>query len=257
MGTRLSVDPSTVTIDNRYYDDIHDRWWSTGEGPVAGLHAMNPTRASYFESALATRRPLAGTRILDVGCGGGILAEELARRGADVTGIDFSVSSLAAANRHASRTGATGVRYAACDALALPFEAGSFDAIVSSDFLEHVPDLGRCVGEMSRVLKPGGVLAFDTINRTLISWVIVIGVLEVLTRRVPRHTHDRRLFVKPRELEAALRDAGLTLVETRGLSPKGFPLANLVKVWRGFDLRFAVTNDRNVSYLGYATKPSA
>lgn len=256
MATRLSVDPSSVTIDNRYYDDIHDHWWSTGEGPVAGLHAMNPVRAGYFESALATRRPLAGTRILDVGCGGGILAEELARRGADVTGIDFSVSSLAAANRHAAKASVRpAVRYAACDALSLPFADASFDAVVSSDFLEHVPDLGRCVREMSRVLVPGGVLAFDTINRTLLSWVIVIGVMEVLTRRIPRHTHDRRLFVKPFELESALREAGLHLVETRGLSPRGFPLANLVRVFRGFDLRFAVTNDRNVSYLGYATKP--
>ena len=252
MSGRLSVDPSSVTIDNRYYDDIGDAWWQTRQGPVAGLHAMNPARAGYFEKALG---PLGGLRILDVGCGGGILAEELARRGADVTGIDMSVSSLAAANRHAALgPSRSSVRYAASDALALPFADASFDAIVSSDFLEHVPDLGRCVREMSRVLKPGGVLAFDTINRTFLAWVIVIGVMEVLVRRIPRHTHDRRLFVKPSELAAALSAAGLTLVETRGLTPEGNPLANLVRVARGFDLRFAVTRDEKVSYLGYATK---
>lgn len=252
MSGRLSVDPARVTIDNKYYDDIGDAWWHTRQGPVAGLHAMNPTRAGYFEKVLG---PLKGRTLLDVGCGGGILAEELARRGADVTGIDMSVSSLAAANRHAA-AGATrdSVRYAASDALALPFADASFDAIVSSDFLEHVPDLGRCVREMARVLKPGGVLAFDTINRTFLAWVIVIGVMEVLVRRIPRHTHDRRLFVKPSELESALSAAGLALVETRGLSPEGNPLANLVRVARGFDLRFAVTSDENVSYLGYATK---
>lgn len=256
MSGRLSVDPSSVTIDNRYYDDIGDAWWQTREGPVAGLHAMNPARAGYFEKALSRgRESLQGMHVLDVGCGGGILAEELARRGADVTGIDMSVSSLAAANRHASAMSPRlAVRYAACDALALPFADASFDAIVSSDFLEHVPDLGRCVREMARVLRPGGVLAFDTINRTFLAWVIVIGVMEVLVRRIPRHTHDRRLFVKPSELAAALTAAGLTLVETRGLSPEGNPFANLVRVARGFDLRFAVTADEKVSYLGYAVR---
>lgn len=259
MSGRLSVDPSTVTIDNRYYDDIGDAWWSTRRGPVAGLHAMNPARAGYFEKALTRGgRSLRGLSVLDVGCGGGILAEELARRGADVTGIDLSVPSLAAAHRHAAQSGATiSVRYAASDALALPFADASFDAIVSSDFLEHVPDLGRCVREMSRVLRPGGTLAFDTINRTFLAWVIVIGVMEVLVRRIPRHTHDRRLFVKPSELAAALSAAGLSLAETRGLSPEGNPLANLFRVARGFDLRFAVTSDETVSYLGYATKPSS
>lgn len=258
MSGRISVDPSTVHIDNRYYDHIGDAWWSTRTGPVTGLHAMNPTRAAYFEKALASRgRSLAGMALLDVGCGGGILAEELARRGADVTGIDMSVSSLAVANRHAG-TGASrpAVRYAAGDALALPFADASFDAIVSSDFLEHVPDLGRCVREMARVLKPGGVLAFDTINRTFLSWVIVIGVLEVVAGIVPRHTHDRRLFVKPAELAAALREAGLDLVETRGLTPEGNKLVNFFRIMRrGFGLRFTVTDDLNVSYLGYATKP--
>lgn len=265
MSSRLSVDPASVRIDNDYYDHIGDDWWSTTRGPVSGLHAMNPTRARYFEKALShDGRKLAGAHVLDVGCGGGILAEELARRGASVTGVDRSIVSLLAAQRHAhgpARPAQTfdlrppEVRYAGADALALPFTDAAFDGVVTSDFLEHVPDLGSAVREMARVLKPGGVLAFDTINRTFLAWLIVIGVMEVLLRKIPRHTHDRKLFVTPSELVAALSGAGLSLIETRGLSPAGSPLANLVRAARG-TLEFAVTDDQNVSYLGFATKPA-
>jgi 2-polyprenyl-6-hydroxyphenyl methylase/3-demethylubiquinone-9 3-methyltransferase len=265
MSSRLSVDPASVQIDNDYYDHIRDDWWSTKRGPVSGLHAMNPTRVGYFEKVLSYGgRKLTGAHLLDVGCGGGILAEELARRGASVTGVDRSITSLSAARHHAHGSARRAhplglrppdVRYAGADALALPFADAAFDGVVTSDFLEHVPDLGSAVREMARVLKPGGVLAFDTINRTFLAWLIVIGVMEVLLRKIPRHTHDRRLFVTPSELAAAVYGAGLSLVETRGISPAGFPLANLVRAARG-TLQFTVTNDKSVSYLGFATKPA-
>src|SRR5689334_17245251 len=118
-GSRLQVDPKSIRIDNAYYDDLGDGWWTTRGGRVDGLHAMNPTRANYFEQHLARGRALTGLALLDVGCGGGILSEELARRGAHVTGVDLSVRSVQAARRHAP--GGAVLRYAASDALHLPF----------------------------------------------------------------------------------------------------------------------------------------
>ena len=252
MKARSRVDPSTTRIDNAYYDRLGDEWWSrTGE--VGGLHAMNPARADYFQRSFERDgRSLAGQRLADIGCGGGILAEELSRRGASIVGADRSAPSLAAAKRHAS--GADAPRYVCADAMALPFATASFDGIVSSDFLEHVHDLDAVAVEMARIVRPGGVIAFDTINRTFRARLVAIGVMEIVARRIPRHTHDASLFIRPEELKESFARAGLDVKEIRGLSPVGNPLRNLVAAIRNTPLRFAVTDDTSVSYLGYATK---
>jgi 2-polyprenyl-6-hydroxyphenyl methylase/3-demethylubiquinone-9 3-methyltransferase len=252
MPGRAQVDPHSTRIDNAYYDRLGDEWWST-TGNVSGLHAMNPARADYFQKAFeANGQSLAGLRLLDVGCGGGILSEELSRRGARVVGADRSAPSLIAAQRHAQGEGRPG--YACADAGSLPFADASFDGAVSSDFLEHVHDLDLVAREMARVVKPGGVIAFDTINRTFYSKLVVIGVMEIVARRIPRHTHDAKLFIRPDELRASFSRASLAVREIRGLGPVGHPLANLAAVLRNKPLRFAVSDDTRVSYVGWAVR---
>ena len=253
MSGRARVDPSSTHIDNVYYDRLGDEWWSA-TGEVSGLHAMNPARADYFQKAFeAGGGSLAGLRLLDVGCGGGILSEELVRRGARVIGADRSAPSLIAARRH-SAGAESSPGYACADAGALPFPDGAFDGAVSSDFLEHVHDLDLVAREMARVVKPGGVIAFDTINRTFFSKLVVIGVMEILARRIPRHTHDAKLFIRPDELRASFARASLEVQEIRGLGPVGNPLRNLATVIRNRPLRFAVSDDIRVSYLGWAIR---
>jgi len=249
MASRAQVDPSTTRIDNVYYDRLGDEWWST-EGRVGGLHAMNPARVDYFARGISASIPLAGARVLDLGCGGGLVAEEMAKLGALVTGVDRSIPSLRAAHRHSRDP-----RYAGADALCLPFRDATFDALITSDFLEHVHDLDACAREIARVVKPGAPVVFDTINRTLHAWLVVIVIMEVLTKRIPRHTHDRSLFVKPQELRESFARAGLDVSEIRGLTPTGSHLANLRDVFTpGRQLSFAVSGDTSVSFVGTARK---
>lgn len=254
--TRARVDPSTTRIDNEYYDALGDEWWDP-RGRAGGLHALNPARTQYFLRSIEAGigRPLAGARVLDVGCGGGLVAEVLAKAGARVAGIDRSRVSLQAARRHHD-TGPDSPGYACADAEALPFPDAAFDAVVSSDFLEHVHDLDAVVREMSRVVRPGGVVAFDTINRTLRARLVVIGLLEVVLRRIPRHTHDAKLFVKPAELRDAFARAGLAVREVRGLGPAGSPLAALRGILRG-EPCFAIVDDTAISYVGWARRADA
>lgn len=253
MTDRSRIDPRTTRIDNAYYDRLGDDWWSR-TGDVGGLHAMNPVRTDYFARALAAAGVgLPGARLLDLGCGGGLVAEEMARRGATVTGIDRSIPSLAVAARHGASLAAA-PRYAGADAAALPFPDAAFDAVITSDFLEHVHDLDAVAREIARVVRPGGAVAFDTINRTFLSRLVVIGVMEVVARRIPRHTHDWKMFITPDELRASFGRAGLEVREIRGLSPQGNPLANLARAIRNRPITFAVTPDLRASYLGWALR---
>jgi 2-polyprenyl-6-hydroxyphenyl methylase/3-demethylubiquinone-9 3-methyltransferase len=246
---RSQMDPARTLIDNVYYDRLGDDWWSR-EGQVGGLHAMNPARADYFHRAIeALGRPLAGARLCDVGCGGGILAEELARRGAVVTGVDRSIPSLGVAHRH----GKGAVRYAGADAGTLPFADAAFDGVVTSDFLEHVHDLDGVSKELARIVKPGGFVCFDTINRTFLSRVIVIWVMEIWLKKIPRHTHDWKMFITPDELTASFAKAGLEIKQFRGIQPAGNPIGALLRARRNA-LTFETGFDRRVSYVGIALK---
>jgi 2-polyprenyl-6-hydroxyphenyl methylase / 3-demethylubiquinone-9 3-methyltransferase len=247
------------SIDNTLYDRLGDAWWAP-RGPMAGLQQLNPVRAAYFESVCAsTLRPhgprLAGLRILDVGCGGGFLAEALARAGADVSAVDRSVPTIEAARRHAA-SAKLAIDYRSTDALALPYTEGEFDAVVSSDFLEHVSDqLEPVLAEQTRVLRPGGLLGFETINRTLLARVVLIWLAQDLLRVVPRHLHDARLFVSPDTLAGTLGRLGLRVIDLQGIVPARGPLAFL---WGYLTRResggFRLGRRTAVSYIGYALR---
>jgi 2-polyprenyl-6-hydroxyphenyl methylase / 3-demethylubiquinone-9 3-methyltransferase len=238
-------------IDNRWYDNLGDKWWERS-GPVGALHDMNPARFDYFQRVLG---PLKGLRVLDVGCGGGLLAECFSEAGAVVTGCDLSFGSLIAARRHGKFSRAP-ADYVASRGESLPFAHSSFDAVVSSDFLEHVTDLDRVLVECARVLKRSGMFLYETINRTLKARLIVIWLFERVLRVIPKHTHDPAMFIVPRDLHAAMARHSLSNRETLGLVPSAGLLgafSSLVSTGRIGAFRVDSRN-LSISYLGYGEK---
>ena len=258
-------------IDNAIYDRIAADWWSDDSFMALLRNAVNAPRFAYFHEALVQRfsRSPQLLSVLDVGCGGGLLAERFAAIGCDVTGIDRSVPTLNAARTHATSLGLS-IRYEEGSAQKLPFKDAQFGVVCCCDVLEHVEDVDSVVGEIARVMKPGGIFFFDTINRTWLSKLLAIKFAQdwALTRLVPRNVHVWEQFIRPQELAASLERHGLTAHEFAGLSPAMNPfkaLASLVqlKLGRisfadlGNVLALAKSNDLSLSYMGFAARPSA
>jgi len=203
-------------------------WWDP-EGPMAGLHALNPVRIDYLLRRICAhsgrdaqlRRPLAGLRILDVGCGGGLLAEPLARLGAEVTAIDASAPAIAVARAHAAEAGlAIDYRAVETGELARQLAASGtapFDAVLAMEIVEHVAAPQQFMTECAALLRPGGFLAAATLSRTARAFALAILGAEYLLRLVPPGTHDWRKFLKPHELARLMRRAGITLTDTAGM----------------------------------------
>jgi 2-polyprenyl-6-hydroxyphenyl methylase / 3-demethylubiquinone-9 3-methyltransferase len=248
------VPPARCSIDNEYYEAMDELWWDPA-GPAAILHAINRPRVDFYLRQLGD---LHGRLVLDAGCGGGLVARELATAGATVVGLDRSLGSLGVARRAAARTPGL-FRPTQGRLERLPFADGAFDAVVAADVLEHVPDLPAAVAELARVLAPGGRLVFDTINRTPWAWFTAVFGLERWLRVVPRGTHDWRLFIRPAELDRLLRAGGLEAVAVEGLTSRVGP----TDVARGLLTRrlpipaFTTGNDRRASYLGFYRKAPA
>ncbi|HEX3132418.1 MAG TPA: bifunctional 2-polyprenyl-6-hydroxyphenol methylase/3-demethylubiquinol 3-O-methyltransferase UbiG [Planctomycetota bacterium] len=204
-----------VTNDLGIYDREADHWWRS-VGPFATLRHLNPPRFRFFDRFVPA---WAGLRVLDLGCGGGLTAEVLAERGATVIGVDRSLPSLRVAHRHAAGDFAIG--YAGGDARALALANGSVDVVVCVDVLEHVPSVPQVLAECARVLKPGGWLLFDTINRTWLARLVVVWLLERVVRTIPRGTHDWRMFITPAELRTHLAASGFGDLTLRGFDVVG------------------------------------
>jgi 2-polyprenyl-6-hydroxyphenyl methylase/3-demethylubiquinone-9 3-methyltransferase len=242
-------------INNHIYDNFGESWWQP-EGAARLLHELNPVRFDYFLGNLGGRKKLDGLKLLDVGCGGGLLAEEFARAGAKVTGVDLSASSLAVARCHALEQGLS-IEYLQATAEHLPFPAESFDVLVCCDFVEHVSDrLDVFLIEMARVLRPGGIFLYDTINRTLASRLIAIWILQDWLQLVPRQTHIWQMFVKPAELESALQKAGISPLNSVGLLPASDPFRVVYNVlFQGKIGGFRVSaKQKAFNYLGYGSR---
>ncbi len=219
------------------FDDFS--WWD--ERDV--LTQITPARLGYLQSVAGD---LAGRRVLDLGCGGGMLAEPLARAGARVCGIDVSRNAVAAAREHARHSG-LGIDYLRAAAEELPFGAGSLDLVVAFDVLEHVDDLARVVQEIARTLRPGGRLIYETMNRTVLGRVVAIWIGEHLWRGgPPKGTHDWHKFIKPHELVGLMGRYGIANLETRGFMPVGID--------RKGRLRMALVPYQGLSYVGYGVR---
>lgn len=201
-------------------------WWDP-EGNFRPLHRLNPARLGFIRDRLrahfgmagsqgAAAKPLKGLRLLDVGCGGGLLAEPLARMGAQVTAIDAAEESVAAAKQHAKAVGLE-IDYRAVTAEELAAGGETFDAVLSLEVVEHVADVPGFLATLSSLVRPGGALLLSTLNRTPKSFMLAIVGAEYLLRWVPRGTHDWKRFLKPSELAAALRPEGLEVTALSGL----------------------------------------
>ena len=230
--------------DLTIYDKVADRWWSDVIRWVHTLKNLVPGRLKWFDRQIDWQ----GKAVLDLGCAGGFMAEALAARGAHVTGIDPAADAIDAARAHARATGLR-IGYDVGVGEALPYDDSSFDAIVCVDVLEHVADLNKVLSEVARTLRPGGVFLFDTINRNLLARLATITLAEDILRLLPRGTHDPAMFIKPRELRAAMQGAGLVPGAMTGLGPR--------RINRRFDLIFGPLPLTAILYMGIARKPLA
>jgi len=215
-------------------------WWDPA-GEFAALHAINPLRLDWIERQC----PLAGRRVVDVGCGGGILAEAMARKGADVLGIDLADKSLKVAQLHALETETPNLAYRPVAAEALAEErAGQFDLVTCMEMLEHVPDPASVVAACARLLKPGGTACFSTIHRNPKAFLLAIVAAEYLLRLVPRGTHQYARMLRPSELARFGRAAGLAPTASSGLAYN--PLTR----------RYHLSDDTSVNYMLAMTRPA-
>jgi 2-polyprenyl-6-hydroxyphenyl methylase/3-demethylubiquinone-9 3-methyltransferase len=229
--------------DLTIYDRVAEDWWSDDVRWVRTLKNLVPGRLAWFDRHIDWE----GQDVLDLGCAGGFMAEALARRGAQVTGIDPASIAIDAARRHARQEGLR-IGYDVGVGEALPYDADGFDAVVCVDVLEHVADLNKVISEVTRVVRPGGLFLFDTINRNFVARLATITVAEDLLRLLPRGTHDPAMFIKPRELRHAMQGAGLVPGPVTGLGPRG--------VNRRLDLTFGPLPLTAILYMGVARKPS-
>lgn len=233
MNPTLNADPAELAK----FSDLAHRWWDP-ESEFRPLHQINPLRLGWIDSQAG----LAGQTVLDIGCGGGILSDSMARKGAQVTGIDLSVKALRVAQLHALEANTPNVHYREVSAEALALEQpGSFDVVTCMEMLEHVPDPASVVQACATLVKPGGWVFFSTINRNPKSFLFAIIGAEYVLKMLPKGTHEYAKMIKPSELASYSRAAGLDLQHTRGLEYN--PLTR----------RYWLSDDTSVNYL-FATR---
>jgi 2-polyprenyl-6-hydroxyphenyl methylase / 3-demethylubiquinone-9 3-methyltransferase len=257
-----------MPVDNQLYNRPEDIWWNEQE-PFSMLRTMlNPARFGFFRAVLTDEGRIDphGRTALDVGCGGGLLAEECARLGLLVTGVDPSTRSVRTAQEHAKESDLT-INYLAGAGELLPFAEASYDVVFCCDVLEHLENPTTVIAEISRVLKPGGFFLYDTINRTLRSKLAVIGLFQQWrwTSCAPPDLHDWNKFIKPRELREMMAQYGLDSRSVVGMKPQASPI-DLIRQMRkrkrgqisygelGRRMQMRAAADLSISYMGWAVK---
>ncbi len=214
------------------FDKLASRWWDS-QGDMKPLHDINPLRLRYIEQ----HADIKGKRVLDVGCGGGLLSEAMAAAGAEVTGIDLATEALQVAKLHLLESGLKAdYRAISAERLAAS-EPDSFDVVTCMELLEHVPDPASLVAACARLVKPGGKVFFSTINRNTKSYLLAIVAAERVLRMLPAGTHHYRQFIRPSELDGFARDAGLDIRDLRGI------------VYNPLLRRYSLGRDVDVNYL--------
>ena len=251
-----ATDPSVDPAEIERFAALAERWWDR-HGAFRALHALNPVRIAYVRDALvadapacaradaaAALKPLAGLRLLDVGCGGGLMAEPLCRLGADVVAIDAAEPNVRAARHHAEEQGlAIDYRHATAEALAAAGER--FDAVLALEIVEHVADLDAFADACASLVKPGGTLIVATLNRTLAAYALAIVAAEQVLGWLPAGSHDWSRFVRPAEMVRLLRRQGLSVADMRGMVYN--PLAG----------GWTTSPNLAVNYIVHARKPGA
>ena len=234
MTEALNADPAELAK----FSDLAHHWWDP-ESEFKPLHQINPLRLDWIH-ALAD---LNQKRVLDVGCGGGILADSMARKGANVTGIDLASKSLRVAQLHALETGTPNIQYREISVEALAQEQpASFDVVTCMEMLEHVPDPGSVVRACAELVKPDGWVFFSTLHRSAKAFMLAIVGAEYVLNMLPRGTHEYAKMIRPSELAASCREAGLDLVGTKGME------------YNPITKRYALTADTSVNYMLAARK---
>ncbi|MBR7792949.1 bifunctional 2-polyprenyl-6-hydroxyphenol methylase/3-demethylubiquinol 3-O-methyltransferase UbiG [Undibacterium sp. FT147W] len=231
----LNADPAEI----QKFSDLAHRWWDPSS-EFRPLHEINPLRLEWINQ----RVPLSGKNVIDVGCGGGILAESMAKKGAVVTGIDLSEKALKVADLHGLESGVS-VRYKNIPAEEMAeAEAAQYDVVTCMEMLEHVPDPSSIIRACTKLLKPGGHVFFSTLNRNVKSYLFAILGAEYVLQLLPKGTHDYAKFITPAELSQDVRNAGLELNAMKGLSYN--PLTKI----------YSLNNDTSVNYMIACTKPA-
>ncbi|MES2876903.1 MAG: bifunctional 2-polyprenyl-6-hydroxyphenol methylase/3-demethylubiquinol 3-O-methyltransferase UbiG [Pseudomonadota bacterium] len=237
MTSTLNADPAELAK----FSDLAHRWWDM-DGEFRPLHQINPLRLDWINSL----SPLKGQQVLDIGCGGGILADAMARAGAKVTGIDLAAKALKVAQLHALEAQTPNVQYREISAEALAAEQPeSFDVVTCMEMLEHVPDPSSVVRACAALVKPGGWVFFSTLNRNPKSFLFAIVGAEYILNMLPRGTHEYAKMIRPSELASYCRAVDLDLRHTRGMEYN--PLTR----------RYSLSADTSVNYLFATQKPLA
>ncbi len=239
--------------DLEFYDVSADNWWQT-DAKIYALYHLNQPRFEFFDRYVSNWQ---GLKALDVGCGGGFSCEFMAKRGVIVSGIDQSIKCIKAAQAHADMSQLK-IDYRYGFAEKLPYENNTFDIVICVDVLEHVADIQKTLLEINRVLKPGGVLFFDTINRTFKSKLVMIWLMENILREIQQGIHDWKKFIKPEELTQLMYKAGFSDVAIKGFDifRDAFNL-NFAK-YREYKetgiLKVEINDDTSIMYIGKAVK---
>jgi 2-polyprenyl-6-hydroxyphenyl methylase / 3-demethylubiquinone-9 3-methyltransferase len=235
LNMTLNADPQELAK----FSDLAHRWWDT-ESEFRPLHQINPLRLEWIDKLSR----VSGKRALDVGCGGGILSDAMAHKGANVLGIDLSSKALKVAQLHAMEAGTPSVEYREVAAEALAEEMpGQFDTVTCMEMLEHVPDPSSVVAACAKLAKPGGWLFFSTLNRNPKSFLFAIIGAEYVLNLLPKGTHEYAKFIRPSELAQACRSAGLTMEASRGME------------YNPITRRYWLSDNTSVNYMFACRKP--